>query len=73
MARDDSPRRTWRGGAATQRPADGETGRRGDTETGFGYRGSGFGPAGEGFVRFSAFGHRADVEEACRRLVERLR
>ena len=35
--------------------------------------GSGFGPAGEGFVRFSAFGHRADVEEACRRLVERLR
>jgi LL-diaminopimelate aminotransferase len=35
--------------------------------------GSGFGPAGEGFVRFSAFGHRADVEEACHRLVERLR
>lgn len=35
--------------------------------------GSGFGPAGEGFVRFSAFGHRTDVEEACRRLVERLR
>lgn len=30
--------------------------------------GSGFGPAGEGFVRFSAFGHRGDVEEACRRL-----
>ena len=30
--------------------------------------GSGFGPAGEGFVRFSAFGHRADVGEACRRL-----
>jgi len=30
--------------------------------------GSGFGPAGEGFVRFSAFGHRTDVEEACRRL-----
>lgn len=30
--------------------------------------GSGFGPAGEGFVRFSAFGHRAQVEEACRRL-----
>jgi LL-diaminopimelate aminotransferase len=30
--------------------------------------GSGFGPAGESFVRFSAFGHRADVEEACRRL-----
>jgi LL-diaminopimelate aminotransferase len=30
--------------------------------------GSGFGPAGESFIRFSAFGHRADVEEACRRL-----
>jgi LL-diaminopimelate aminotransferase len=30
--------------------------------------GSGFGPAGEGFIRFSAFGHRADVEEACNRL-----
>lgn len=30
--------------------------------------GSGFGPAGESFVRISAFGHRADVEEACRRL-----
>jgi LL-diaminopimelate aminotransferase len=30
--------------------------------------GSGFGPAGEGFVRFSAFGHRADVEEAVNRL-----
>ncbi|MDL2229371.1 LL-diaminopimelate aminotransferase [Treponema sp. OttesenSCG-928-L16] len=34
--------------------------------------GSGFGPAGESFIRFSAFGHRADVEEACRRL-ERFR
>ena len=33
--------------------------------------GSGFGPAGESFIRFSAFGHRADVSEACRRL-ERL-
>ena len=33
--------------------------------------GSGFGPAGESFVRFSAFGHREDVVEACRRL-ERL-
>jgi LL-diaminopimelate aminotransferase len=32
--------------------------------------GSGFGPAGQSFVRFSAFGHRADVEEACRRLGE---
>lgn len=30
--------------------------------------GAGFGPAGESFVRISAFGHRADVEEACRRL-----
>jgi LL-diaminopimelate aminotransferase len=30
--------------------------------------GSGFGPAGEGFVRASAFGHRAQVEEAARRL-----
>ncbi|MFC2174377.1 LL-diaminopimelate aminotransferase [archaeon] len=32
--------------------------------------GSGFGPAGEGFLRFSAFGHREDVEEAVRRLKE---
>ncbi len=30
--------------------------------------GVGFGPAGEGCIRFSAFGHRADVEEACKRL-----
>jgi LL-diaminopimelate aminotransferase len=30
--------------------------------------GSGFGPAGQGFIRFSAFDHRADVEEACKRL-----
>jgi len=30
--------------------------------------GSGFGPAGESFVRFSSFGHRADIEEACARL-----
>ena len=30
--------------------------------------GSGFGPAGQTFIRFSAFGHRADVEEACSRL-----
>ncbi len=30
--------------------------------------GSGFGPAGESFIRFSAFGHRGDIEEACRRL-----
>ena len=32
--------------------------------------GSGFGPAGEGFVRISAFGHREDVLEAVGRLVE---
>ncbi len=32
--------------------------------------GAGFGPAGESFIRFSAFGHRASVEEACRRLSE---
>jgi LL-diaminopimelate aminotransferase len=30
--------------------------------------GAGFGPAGQSFIRFSAFGHRAEVEEACRRL-----
>ncbi|GHV95889.1 LL-diaminopimelate aminotransferase [Spirochaetia bacterium] len=30
--------------------------------------GVGFGPAGQSFIRFSAFGHRADVEEACERL-----
>jgi LL-diaminopimelate aminotransferase len=30
--------------------------------------GSGFGPAGASFIRFSAFGHRADVEAACTRL-----
>ena len=30
--------------------------------------GSGFGPAGQSFIRFSAFGHRGDVEEACGRL-----
>jgi LL-diaminopimelate aminotransferase len=30
--------------------------------------GVGFGPSGQSFVRFSAFGHRADVEEACNRL-----
>jgi LL-diaminopimelate aminotransferase len=30
--------------------------------------GSGFGPAGEGFIRFSAFGRRPEVEEACGRL-----
>jgi LL-diaminopimelate aminotransferase len=31
--------------------------------------GAGFGPAGREFIRFSAFAHRADVEEACRRLL----
>ncbi|MCL2126886.1 MAG: LL-diaminopimelate aminotransferase, partial [Treponema sp.] len=30
--------------------------------------GAGFGPAGANFIRFSAFGHRPDVEEACQRL-----
>ena len=30
--------------------------------------GAGFGPAGQGYVRFSAFGHRESVEEACKRL-----
>ncbi|XAR73011.1 LL-diaminopimelate aminotransferase [Bertholletia excelsa] len=32
--------------------------------------GSGFGPGGEGFMRVSAFGHRANVEEACKRFEE---
>ena len=30
--------------------------------------GSGFGPAGESFLRFSSFGHQKDVNEACERL-----
>jgi LL-diaminopimelate aminotransferase len=30
--------------------------------------GSGFGPSGEGFIRFSAFGHREDVRDAVQRL-----
>lgn len=30
--------------------------------------GIGFGPTGEGFVRFSAFGHRKNIEEAIRRI-----
>ena len=34
--------------------------------------GSGFGPAGEGFIRFSAFGHRTDIIEAATRLKEKL-
>ncbi len=32
--------------------------------------GSGFGPSGNGFIRFSAFGHKEDIEEACRRLIK---
>ncbi|KAH7518509.1 hypothetical protein FEM48_Zijuj09G0179300 [Ziziphus jujuba var. spinosa] len=32
--------------------------------------GSGFGPGGEGFVRVSAFGHRENILEACRRFRE---
>ena len=35
--------------------------------------GAGFGPAGQGYIRFSAFGHRADIEEACKRLETFLR
>ena len=35
--------------------------------------GSGFGPAGEGFIRISSFGHREDVLEACDRLVKVLK
>jgi LL-diaminopimelate aminotransferase len=33
--------------------------------------GAGFGPAGADYVRFSAFGHRSAVEEACQRLKNR--
>lgn len=32
--------------------------------------GSGFGPSGESFIRFSSFGHQEDVKEACERLVK---
>ncbi|MCP4753612.1 MAG: LL-diaminopimelate aminotransferase [Proteobacteria bacterium] len=35
--------------------------------------GSGFGPSGEGFVRFSAFGHRADIQKAVERLKSKLK
>ena len=35
--------------------------------------GSGFGPAGEGFFRLSAFGHRENVEKAVNSLKERLK
>ncbi len=34
--------------------------------------GVGFGQSGEGFLRFSAFGHREDIEEAAKRLKENL-
>jgi LL-diaminopimelate aminotransferase len=30
--------------------------------------GGGFGPSGEGYIRFSSFGHRRDAEEAAGRL-----
>ena len=30
--------------------------------------GAGFGPAGQGYIRFSSFGHRSDAAEACGRL-----
>lgn len=30
--------------------------------------GAGFGPSGESFVRFSSFGHRENIQEACERL-----
>jgi len=35
--------------------------------------GIGFGKSGEGFLRFSAFGHRADIIEAAKRLKEQLK
>ena len=35
--------------------------------------GAGFGPTGEGFLRFSAFGRRQDVEQACERLLSLFR
>jgi LL-diaminopimelate aminotransferase len=35
--------------------------------------GSGFGPSGEGFVRLSAFGHRADIERAAESIRTNLR
>jgi LL-diaminopimelate aminotransferase len=35
--------------------------------------GAGFGPSGEGFIRFSAFGHRQDIVEAVKRLREKLK
>jgi len=35
--------------------------------------GSGFGPSGEGYVRFSAFGHRENVEKAVKSMQDNLR
>ena len=32
--------------------------------------GVGFGPSGEGYIRLTAFGERADCEEAMRRIAE---
>ncbi|MBQ5470760.1 MAG: aminotransferase class I/II-fold pyridoxal phosphate-dependent enzyme, partial [Treponema sp.] len=32
--------------------------------------GSGFGPSGESFIRFSSFGHQEAVKEACERLAK---
>jgi LL-diaminopimelate aminotransferase len=34
--------------------------------------GSGFGPSGQSYIRFSAFGHRGDIKEACERLIHTL-
>ncbi len=34
--------------------------------------GSGFGPAGEGYFRLSAFGHRADIEAAVAQIIANL-
>jgi LL-diaminopimelate aminotransferase len=43
------------------------------TETGvIGTPGSGFGPAGEGYFRLSAFGHREDIEKAVASIKEKL-
>ena len=35
--------------------------------------GSGFGPAGEGYVRLSAFGHRKNIEQAVESIVSNLK
>lgn len=34
--------------------------------------GAGFGPSGESFIRFSSFGHRENIMEACERLSDKL-